>query len=67
MTSGRLTRQGVERAARELAGLSLTPGEVEALLSRLQALREELRALEEITGPGCEPLPFVIIEDVDAR
>ncbi|MGH9461386.1 MAG: hypothetical protein ACRD1X_09220 [Vicinamibacteria bacterium] len=66
MTSGRLTRQGLARAARELAGWSPTPGEVRALLDRLQSLHEELRALEEWTGPGCEPLPAVIIEDTDA-
>jgi len=66
MTSRRLTRQGLERAARELAGLSLTPCEVRALLDRLQSLHEELRALEELTGAGCEPLPAVVIEDADA-
>jgi len=63
--SSRLTREGLERAARELAGLSLTPSELEALLSRLQSLREELGALEKLVEPGVEPLPVVIIEGED--
>ena len=63
--SSRLTRDGLERAARELAGLSLTPIELEALLRRLESLREELGALEKLAGPGVEPLPVVIIEDED--
>jgi hypothetical protein len=63
--SSRLTREGLERAARELAGLSLTPSELEALLNRLQSLREELRDLEKLAGPGVEPLPVVIIEGED--
>jgi hypothetical protein len=64
--SRRLTRQGLERAARELAGLRPTPDEVKALLARLQSLHVELRALEDLIEPGCEPLPVVVIEDTDA-
>ena len=63
--SSRLTREGLERAAHELAGLSLTTTELEALLSRLQSLREELGALEKLVEPGVEPLPGVRIEDED--
>ncbi len=63
--SSRLTREGLERAARELAGLNPTPSELEALLGRLQSLREELGALEKLVEPGVEPLPVVIIEGED--
>jgi Rad3-related DNA helicase len=61
MMSRRLTREGLERAARELAGIKLSPTELEALLRRLQSLREELEVLEEWSGSGCEPLPAVVI------
>ena len=63
--SGRLTREGLERAARELAGMDPTPRELEGLLHRLESLREELDALEKWLGPGCEPLPRITIEDED--
>jgi hypothetical protein len=63
--SSRLTQEGLERAARELAGLSLTRSGLEDLLSRLKSLREDLDALEELIGTGCEPLPSVRFEDED--
>lgn len=58
--SNRLTRKGLEGAS-ELAGMSLSPGEVEALLQRLQRVHEALAALEELADG--EPLPAVSLED----
>ncbi len=63
--SSRLTREGLERAAHELAGLSLTTTELEALLGRLKSIREALGALQARIGTECEPLPGVRIEDED--
>ena len=51
--SSRLPREGLERAAHELAGLSLTTTELEALLGRLKSIREALGALQARIGTGC--------------
>lgn len=51
----KLTSRGPARLARELAGLELEPEAGEALLARLDALREGLQELAPLVDPNVEP------------
>ena len=62
-SSKRPTRGELERAARELTGMNLSPRELETLLRRLDSVREALAALEDLADG--EPLLEFSLEGED--
>jgi len=52
----RLTPEGLDRFARERAGLDLEPEAREGLLGRLRQLEREARSFEPLIQPEDEPL-----------
>jgi hypothetical protein len=62
-----LTLEGLERCLNELAGLRASPLELTRLLERLQPLRAEMHALEDLIEPWLEPPFTFIFEDEDER
>jgi hypothetical protein len=45
--------------------MDLDPGELEAVLHRLESLREALRALDALVETSLEPLSAVTLEDFE--
>jgi hypothetical protein len=55
MTDGPLSPDTLAEVAEKLAGLSLTPADLDALAAELEALREDVRTLEGIDLGDVEP------------
>ena len=59
----RLSREGLDRALKELADVSVEREALERLHQRLVATKEGLAALDSLIDPELEPFTILVLED----